>query len=384
MFKKSTFALALVSSISALQITEEEFTYTMDDFIYGFYQEAADKVMGEKPENEGDMYDFVWSVWDVLWQFENFRIYVDGLEYGSAEFQNAIDNMAPVFLNIINTGLTKIGEGAEANLITYKEIWWILDIEDIENVLKLLTDMHVTNDEIKADFAKNDHNPKEADYIQYGVGYSVDGSETYEWTSYTDEDWLTIYGLEPGWDDWLESAASLDSGTGEYAEECDYFWNDWDQWDEFDAWEEEWDTMEDAGGMCDDFYWDNYDWGDDSWSWDEEFDHEEYDYSSDGYSSDGYSSDGYSSDYYSSDYYSSDYYSGDYLSSDCSMDGSSFGDMSLPAPPPDYDGSEGSLMYDHFADTYVSSDTLLPESMSADGVRDYFQSSDGTYSMENL
>ena len=87
--------------------------------------------------------------------------------------------------------------------MSYQEVWWVLNISDVTNVLKFLTEMNVTDDELKADFAKNNHNPKEADYVQYGTGYSVDGSEEYAWTSYTDDQWFDLYGLEPGWEDWI-------------------------------------------------------------------------------------------------------------------------------------------------------------------------------------
>lgn len=98
------------------------------------------------------------------------------LDEASDEWDNAITVIAPEFLNIINTALAKVSDGVKGGLISNKEIWWIIDISDITNLLKLLTDMNVTDSMLKSDFAINDHNPKEADYIQYGVGYSVDGS----------------------------------------------------------------------------------------------------------------------------------------------------------------------------------------------------------------
>ena len=51
------------------------------------------------------MYDYLWALWDILWEFENFEMYVEYLEDTSLEFDDAITITAPGFLDIINTGL---------------------------------------------------------------------------------------------------------------------------------------------------------------------------------------------------------------------------------------------------------------------------------------
>ena len=116
--------------------------------------------------------------------------------------------------------------------------------------------MHVTDSDLKAEFAKNNHNPKEADYIQYGVGFSVDGSQEYEWTSYTDDDWNTLYGLESGWDSWYEHPDGSQTGTPEsedaYSDFTGDYWSDWDQWSMFDSWEDEWDESLEGSETHDD------------------------------------------------------------------------------------------------------------------------------------
>ena len=73
-------------------------------------------------------------------------------------------------------------------------------------LLDLSKEIGMTEEEMKADFAANGDNPNDVDFIEFGMGYSLDGNVTYEWTTYTEEDWENYDGsdMDPSWntDEW--------------------------------------------------------------------------------------------------------------------------------------------------------------------------------------
>ena len=93
MLKKATFALALVNCINSMQITEEteveytdENSITIDEFLYDNYGDIIDTLMNTKPEDHDELYDYLWGLWDILWEFENFEMYIEKLDDTSDEF----------------------------------------------------------------------------------------------------------------------------------------------------------------------------------------------------------------------------------------------------------------------------------------------------------
>ena len=71
---------------------------------------------------------------------------------------------------------------------------------------------------MQQDFVELGYSSSDFDFIEFGMGYSMDGDETYAWTTYSEDDWATYDGsdMDPEWhaDEWCDGTL-YDSTTDE-------------------------------------------------------------------------------------------------------------------------------------------------------------------------
>ena len=209
-------------------------------------------------EDDSEMMDRIKYVESLFQELSDFEDYLEWFEAGTDEWQMLVDNYVPFYTEELNWGMDAIVEGYNQKLATSEQIWQILSEKDFQTVMDLFKKLGGTEAEMKSDFETMGTAVDQVDYLEYMLGYSIDGDEYYgaggEYvpyddfeTLYTDEDmWLITDENTWDWEDEADLAydSMWDSWCDEDDDDCDWYGaehdDDWcamygDEWCDEDA-----------------------------------------------------------------------------------------------------------------------------------------------------